>query len=241
MKITFLGTGEAFDVVPNVSFVVESKNTKLLVECGPVTPIQLWKYKKEDIDAIYLSHSHADHTFGLPSVLIRMLEEARTKPLMIIGWKGIDKWFKKINEIAFRGLLRYRQFPVKIIEIPGKKIKIKDILLESARSNHPVENNSLKITCNKKILCYSGDGTITAATKKLYKECDFLIHEAQHLDEGFFGHPSLKAVIELQNELKIKKVAIVHLKRNFRTNKKMLAKMKSSKLFFPEEGTIIRL
>ncbi|MEF9476067.1 MAG: hypothetical protein L0958_05190 [Candidatus Mariimomonas ferrooxydans] len=63
MEIVFLGVGEAFDeTVPNNSHVVLS-DTTILLDCGYSVPAQLWKYNANPsfLDAIYISHRHADH------------------------------------------------------------------------------------------------------------------------------------------------------------------------------------
>jgi len=91
MKVIFLGTGEAFDenYLNNSSLVITGK-TKLLLDCGMTTPYQLWKYNNDQnlLDAVYISHSHADHYFGLPALLVRMWEEKRKKPITVFSQKG---------------------------------------------------------------------------------------------------------------------------------------------------------
>jgi len=87
MNIKFLGVGEAFDErYPNNSHVLVANNTNLLVDCGYSVPQQWWKLGKDAnfLDAIYISHKHADHFFGLLVLLMRIWEEGRTKPLAVI-------------------------------------------------------------------------------------------------------------------------------------------------------------
>ena len=76
MKVVFIGVGEAGDEnYPNNSSIILS-DTKLLLDCGFAVPQQLWRYNADQdlVDAIYISHMHADHYFGIPVLLIRMLE-----------------------------------------------------------------------------------------------------------------------------------------------------------------------
>jgi ribonuclease BN (tRNA processing enzyme) len=68
MKIKIIGSGNAFSMINfNVSYVLEEDNKKLLVDCGGRVPLALMNsgYKLTDIDAIYISHAHADHIGGL--------------------------------------------------------------------------------------------------------------------------------------------------------------------------------
>ncbi|MCX6722879.1 MAG: MBL fold metallo-hydrolase [Candidatus Staskawiczbacteria bacterium] len=86
MKIIFLGVGEAFDEnLPNNSQLIITDKTKLLLDCGFTVPPQLWKYNPDYnfLDAIYISHQHADHYFGLPAILLRMWEGGREKDLLL--------------------------------------------------------------------------------------------------------------------------------------------------------------
>lgn len=72
LKITFLGTGSAFvlgleNFHSNVLIEDLTSNKKLLVDCGSDARFSLDRlgYGFKDIDAVYVSHIHADHTGGL--------------------------------------------------------------------------------------------------------------------------------------------------------------------------------
>ena len=232
MKITFLGTGEAFDENhPNVSFLVEGKKT-ILVDCGYSVPNQFWKTNKQ-IDAIYVSHFHCDHYFGIVPVLIRMVEEQRRNPLIIIGPKGVEEKIKNLSGQGYKNIWEH-MFKINFIEAKqGKKILLGDFALTFARTKHQVENNAIRIQQGKKVLCYSGDGEITKESRKLFMNCGMLIHESQWLDKNDFQHSSLKDVLKLKKETKAKKVFIVHIHRKLRK------KVKVKELTVAKEGQII--
>jgi ribonuclease BN (tRNA processing enzyme) len=69
MKITIVGSGNAFSFKNyNTCFLLEEDNKKLLIDCGGEVPQALHdklNLSYKDIDAIYVSHSHADHIGGL--------------------------------------------------------------------------------------------------------------------------------------------------------------------------------
>ncbi len=84
MKVEFVGVGEAFDeTLPNNSQILQWGDSRLLIDCGYSIPHAFWKHHpdSEYLDAIYISHRHADHYFGLPSILVRMAEDGRKKKL----------------------------------------------------------------------------------------------------------------------------------------------------------------
>jgi ribonuclease BN (tRNA processing enzyme) len=68
MKITFLGSGSAFSTENFQSnMLIESNGERMLFDCGGDIR---WSLKEKglslsDIDAVYVSHLHADHTGGL--------------------------------------------------------------------------------------------------------------------------------------------------------------------------------
>jgi ribonuclease BN (tRNA processing enzyme) len=78
--ITFLGVGEAFGQFANTSILVDGK---ILLECGPHTLLQLRKQQQDlkEIELVFLSHFHGDHTLGLPA-LTSLLSSIRLKFLI---------------------------------------------------------------------------------------------------------------------------------------------------------------
>jgi len=72
VKLTFLGSGSAFTVGDNnyqSNLLLEDLTTKkkLLIDCGTDIRWSLYAngYTFRDIDAVFISHIHADHTGGL--------------------------------------------------------------------------------------------------------------------------------------------------------------------------------
>ncbi len=216
MKLLFLGSGEAFDEnYPNNSHLILSE-TKLLLDCGFSIPFQLWKYNdnQEFLDAIYISHAHADHYFGLPALLARMQEEKRKKPLKIICQKGFEKRFKELMEFAYKSFYKTIEYEIKYIEVKdGQKIKLNELELEFASTIHAVNNLAIKISDGKNTICYSGDGMFTKKTEKLYKNTDLLIHDSYFIIQKEEGHPPIPKLIEMAERNNIKCLALTHIER----------------------------
>lgn len=103
----FLGVGEAFDEAqPNTCLLVQSPEVTLLLDCGFTAISQVWEAlpDPETLDAVYLSHTHADHLFGLPGLLVRYAEEGRQKPLTILGRPGMADHVKRVLDFAYPGI-----------------------------------------------------------------------------------------------------------------------------------------
>lgn len=235
MKIIFLGVGEAFDEnVPNNSHLVITEKTKLLLDCGLTAAPQVWKFNPSPsfLDAIYISHWHADHYFGLPGLLLRMWEGGRTKPLFIISRKGFKEQFDKLMDIAYLGFREKFKYKINISEAEfGEEIKFNDLSLNFAPTVHSGENLAIKISDGKNIMAYSGDGSpVTAAD--FYKNLDLLILETYLYDKEIIGHSSIKSAVYFAEENDVKCLALTHINRDFRKNElpKVRDKIKSDKV-----------
>lgn len=257
MKVIFLGVGEAFDErIPNTSILVLSNNTNLLLDCGYTTPAQLWKFNSNQsfLDAIYISHSHADHYFGIPPLLVRMWEEKRKKPLTIICQKGLKKIIEKLVDYGYQGFLsklgfflgKFR-FRINFIEVDeSRSVKLNGLKLSFAPTIHPVSNLAVKVDDGKKSFCYSGDGMFNETTEKIYKNADLVIHEAYLYDEARIGHACMTNLVKMAERNNVKCLALIHINRFFRRKelkliKKNFPKNKKVKIIIPNLGSVVNL
>jgi len=241
MKVIFLGVGEAFDEkMPNTSILVLSNNTNLLLDCGCTTPTQLWKFNDDQsfLDAIYISHPHADHYFGIPALFVRMWEEKRKKPITIICQKGLRKVIKELMEYGYKGFVKDFKFKINFIEVEeGQIIQFNDLKLSFAFTEHSASNLAIKINDGKKSFCYSGDGEFNEKTEELYKNSDLVIHEAYLYDEKKIGHGCITDLIKMAQRNNIKCLALIHINRFLRRKElesiKKRVSNKKVKVIFP--------
>lgn len=233
MKVVFLGVGEAFDEnVPNNSILVFSKEACLMVDCGDSAVRQLWKYSKGNhnlVDALYITHRHSDHLFGLPAMLGRFHEEKRTKLFSIICTKALHQDIKIAASYAYNGLDTDFSFPVNVIEIEaGQTIDFKDLELSFAPTRHSTPVFAIKVESDEKSVCYSGDGMFSLQ-EGFYKNLDLLIQETYLYDKKIIGHACITGAIKFAEDNNIKCLALVHLNKHFRKNElpKLIDKIKS--------------
>lgn len=87
MIIKFLGTGSGVTQLNrfHTSFIISSQKYNLLVDCGDGISKAILKQNINfnSIDSVLLSHFHADHFTGLPSLLTQMKLLSRKKDLSI--------------------------------------------------------------------------------------------------------------------------------------------------------------
>jgi ribonuclease Z len=103
-KLTVLGSNAAKPAHGRFtsSQVLENEQYAYLIDAGEGCQIRLsqYKIKRNRIKAIFISHLHGDHLFGLPGVLTSFFHFSRTSDLRIIGPIGIKKFVESVLSIS---------------------------------------------------------------------------------------------------------------------------------------------
>jgi ribonuclease Z len=120
INVTLIGTGGMIPT-PNrflSSCLIEYNGKSVLIDCGEGTQISLSKGKisMNKIDAILITHCHADHVTGLPGLLLTVGNSMRTEPVYIIVPKGFANIINSLLIVC--GFLPYE---VRIVEISENK------------------------------------------------------------------------------------------------------------------------
>ena len=92
-QIIPLGTGSAVPT-PGRSFsavVVVRQESAILFDCGEGTQVRLMqsRIRYSKLRAIFITHLHGDHVFGLPGLLATMSLLQRTDPIRLVGPAGL--------------------------------------------------------------------------------------------------------------------------------------------------------
>lgn len=95
LDITLLGTGGVMPLPDRAltAAYIRQGAAALLIDCGEgtQTAIRRWGLRFKPIDAILLTHYHADHVSGLPGLLLTMGNEGRRDSVTIYGPPGLKK------------------------------------------------------------------------------------------------------------------------------------------------------
>lgn len=123
LDVALLGTGGGMPMPERYlsALLLNYRGRKILVDCGEGTQVSMrllgWGFKT--IDIICITHSHGDHTVGLPGLLATIGNSGRTEPLTIIGPEGIAEVVNGLRVIA-----PYLPYEINIIENPLESITI---------------------------------------------------------------------------------------------------------------------
>ncbi|THB63304.1 MAG: ribonuclease Z [Desulfovibrio sp.] len=230
MEIVFIGVGEAFDQnLPNCSALVLAEGGQgaksILLDCGFTVPFALWRtmLKEPDLpgpltlDAVWISHFHGDHFFGLPALLLRFYEEGRTETLHLLGQEGMEKTVLAAMDLAYPGTRAKFAFSLEFHEIsPGAPLSLLGLSLSAAHSEHPRPNLSLRLEDANASIFYSGDGRPTDATLELARDAHLIIHESFSLEPDTAGHGTVPGSIEFARRAGVPELALVHIRRDVR-------------------------
>lgn len=219
MKVHFLGVGEACDPECfNTSLLVlsESKKHYILLDCGFTTPHRYFAdcFYPEQLEALWISHFHGDHFFGVPLLLLRLWEMGRVSPLLLIGPHGLQEKIEMALDLAYPALggkLRYALQYLPVSE--AASFEAAGFSWQTAAMDHSQPCLALKVTNGGKSLLYSGDGRPTEAAVQLARGCGLAVHEAYSVSGQIPGHGSIAGCLALAREAGCARLALVHLSR----------------------------
>lgn len=224
MKITILGTG-TFYVSKDRSgpaYLLEADNKKILIDCGPGTLMRLSEIgiKPEDIDYIFISHFHADHTTDLFALQMnfRLKEFSFNgkdyKTPIIFGPPGIEEFIKKLSYVyelpAFDNYskIEYKAYQesIQLGKIIVKTFKVKHTAFGSIANAY-----ALRFEFDGKVFAFSGDSVKCEGLKNVSKQADLFICDASYSKgNSNFAHLDTYEIGEIAQSSEVKKVVLTH-------------------------------
>ena len=216
MRLTILGSGTC---VPyhrrgSSSYALQLSKSTILLDCGNGATWKLGKAKINylDVDHIFITHFHPDHTADLIPFLFatKYASQAhRTKPLNICGPIGFASFFAGLTK-AYGDWIEPKA--LRVNEIEKTEIQFEDFILRSAHTLHTENSLAYRIESEGKSLVYTGDTDYSESLVELAEDADILLIECSVPDDSKVeGHLSPSGVARIASESGAKKIILTHL------------------------------
>ena len=101
-----LGTGSALPTRTRhlSGTAVRREGSLFLFDCGEATQLQVLRggLARGHLEAVFITHLHGDHLYGLPGLLTTLALLERTDPLPVIGPPGLEAFVRAVPGLARR-------------------------------------------------------------------------------------------------------------------------------------------
>jgi ribonuclease Z len=208
LKVTLLGTGSPQPRMDRFgpSILVEAGEKKLLFDCGRgvAQRIEQLQIPFTDIDALFVTHLHSDHTVGIPDLWLTGWARGRKAPLEVWGPMGTKSMMTHLAE-AYQFDIQIRQLDDKLppqgvalmandieqgVVYDRAGIKITAFLVD-----HGMVKPALgyRIDFARHSVVLSGDTRYSENLIRFSQKVDVLIHEVIDPDSFRAKNPSMSA------------------------------------------------
>lgn len=171
-----------------------------------------------NLDAIWVSHFHLDHVGGLAPFLFATKHapqtQARRKPLLIYGGRGLKKLFRAFDEANNYKLLK-QPFAIEIREVaPRSRFEIlPGLCAQTFSTPHTRESLALRLEdASGASLAYTSDTGYTDALGQFAEGVDLFMMECSfRRNKPTETHLELKDAMRLAHRAAPRKVLLGHL------------------------------
>ena len=221
ISVTVLGSGTC---VPSLersscSIMIEVHDARLLFDSGPGTMRRLLRTNTTifDVDYIFYSHFHPDHTAELVPFLFATKypdTSQRQTVLTIIAGVGFDVFFAGLKAV-YGKWIELDPGLVDIIQMNNRSadlLQLKDFAVRSAPVAHNPESIAYRITGPEgRSVVYSGDTDYSENLIALSKDVDLLICESALPDDyRMKGHLTPSLAGDIATRAGVKKLVLTH-------------------------------
>jgi ribonuclease Z len=208
LELTFLGSGNAFagDRYWS-SFVL---NRRYLFDAPPTLLPHLNKLgiPTLDIAAVFITHFHADHFFGLPFLYLDYEHLSdRTEDLVIVAPPGGEEIVERVSQLGFAGLTRgsarYRRIYQEARD--GRQgtaagLPYRAVAVEQGSSGS-LDCFGYAVTLNGRTLAYTGDTIMCDGVRELARDSDVLVIDCSCWGETCEHHMSFGEIQRFRKEV----------------------------------------
>jgi ribonuclease BN (tRNA processing enzyme) len=195
MRAVILGAGTSIPArgySPAGVYVQIAKEHVLLdAGAGSLQRLQRVSAQWDQLDRIFLTHFHVDHSLDLVSILaaLRLPPVQRKKPLYVYGPPGLKRLYRQFNA-AYDDRLSPRGYRVVFRELQRATQHLPGYTVHTYPMNHyATKAIGYRLTQGRKTLAYSGDTDVCDNASALGQGAEVFILECSVRDDlKFEGH-----------------------------------------------------
>lgn len=221
MNVTVIGSGSVF---PNL----ERRQSSVAVRLGGETIVfdlgngavrgllRAGLNPTEDLDRLFVTHFHPDHTSDIPSLLFSMkygMAGKRTKPLRVSGPHPFGEFWDSLRSAY--GEWTEPDFPVETSELPvepGHSLELPGGTLSWAPAKHRPESVAYRLDAGGSSFVYTGDTEYSESVVELARNADTLLIECSLPDGAAVpGHLTPSSAARVAEEAGVGRVVLTHL------------------------------
>lgn len=216
MDVTFLGTGAAFSPTAyNVSVLVDRT---ILLDAGPPLCVHLPRVGVgiDEVRAVLLTHFHADHTFGLATLLLgRALLRENAPSMEVFGPAGTTRYLEQLLDFAWGKEMRelaWRTLQLSVRELgPGDRFSLAGAEGTAYEMRHSTRFPCLGyvVAAGAVRLGYTGDAEVSDGLRALLGDCDHVIAEMTYTEPASM-HMARTEILQLMKEYPAVRFLLTH-------------------------------
>jgi ribonuclease BN (tRNA processing enzyme) len=217
MKITVLGTATPYPRPGNAcsGYLLQHDSTAIWVDAGTGTLAELQRHIGLDqLTAIWISHSHADHTADLLTAYyaLRFADVRPGHPVPLYCPPGLrERLVGFLGPSSVKGLPRAFDF----IEHDGwGEATINGLNLSWGPVDHGMPAYALRVQSPDLTVAYSGDSAYCQSLVELAEDADLLLCEADYSerpDDGPAVHCTPEDASRIAREARVPRLVLTHL------------------------------
>ncbi|MEU0807930.1 MBL fold metallo-hydrolase [Streptomyces sp. NPDC005970] len=191
LRLTVLGCATPYPSVDNPcsGYLVSSGDTRIWVDAGTGTLGPLQRHVRlDELDAIWISHLHADHSADLLTAYYGALfaDIQLAAPIPLYGPPGIaDRLAHFLTNTSERSPVE-SAFAIDELH-DGHQVRVGALTLTSRAVAHGIPAFALRAEAEGRSLVYSGDTAPCAGLTSLAEGCDVLLCEAESAERPSTG------------------------------------------------------
>lgn len=216
MKLTVLGSGTSIPTKERGSsgYLLEVEDKLILLDCGNGI---IWKLEKIgirylDIDHIFITHFHPDHTSDLITFFFATknpFDKIRNKPLKICGPFGLSEFISRL--LSAYGKWSKPDY-LEVIEFESDKWNFSDFEVKIFKTLHTHNSLGYIISDHNKRLVYTGDTGYFPELSEFTKNCDLLVIECSVPNRlKYSKHLCPAEIIKIISDSKPNQVLLTHI------------------------------